>query len=52
MIAELEKQRSPILSLLQRGKELAREPNAPDFLKEDVRSALAENKCFDRSLES
>ena len=38
MLAELEKQRSAILSLLQRGKDLSRELNAPEFLKEDVRN--------------
>ena len=37
MIEELEKHRSSILTLLQRGKELSKEPNAPDFLKEDVK---------------
>ena len=37
MIGELEKQRSSILSLLQKGKELTREVNAPEFLKDDVR---------------
>jgi nesprin-1 len=38
MIEELEKNRSSILTLLQRGKELSKEPNAPDFLKEDVKT--------------
>ena len=37
----MESQRSPILSLLQKGKDLQREPNAPDFLKQDVQSLEA-----------
>ena len=37
MIQSLEDQRSTILGLLQKGKDLSKEPRAPDFLREDVR---------------
>ena len=30
-------QRSTILGILQKGKDLSKEPRAPDFLREDVR---------------
>ena len=30
-------QRSTILGLLQKGKDLSKEPRAPDFLREDVK---------------
>ena len=37
MIQSLEDQRSTILGLLQKGKDLSKEPKAPEFLREDVR---------------
>ena len=41
MIQKLEDQRSTILGLLQKGKDLSKEPKAPEFLREDVRSLEA-----------
>ena len=47
MIQKLEDNRSTILSLLQKGKDLCREPKAPEFLREDVRSLEATwNDCY------
>ena len=36
MLEKLEEQRSTILGLLQKGKDLCRDPKAPEFLRQDV----------------
>ena len=47
MIQKLEDHRSTILSLLQKGKDLLREPKAPEFLREDVQNLEATwNDCY------
>ena len=47
MLGKLEDQRSTILGLLQRGKDLCRDPKAPEFLREDVTCLEATwNDCF------
>ena len=47
MIQKLEDHRSTILTLLQKGKDLCREPKAPEFLREDVQNLEATwNDCY------
>ena len=51
LIEEQEKNRSEILSLLQRGKDLLRDPNSPPFLKDDVLALESKwNECCRKSM--
>ena len=51
LITEQEKNRPEILSLLQRGKDLMRDPNCPIFVKDEV-AALEQkwNNCCRKSI--
>ena len=47
MLEKLEEQRSTILGLLQKGKDLCRDPKAPEFLRHDVSNLEATwNDCY------
>ena len=51
LIGQQEENRSEILGLLQRGKDLLRDPNCPPFLKDDVAALeLKWNNCCRKSL--
>ena len=51
MIAEQEKNRPEILSLLQRGKDLMRDPNCPVFVREEVAALESRwNDCCRKSM--
>merc|ERR1712083_859158 len=51
MIQQLEEQRSAILGLLQRGKDIMRDSQAPQFLRDDVKNLEANwNDCYGQSV--
>ena len=53
MIEQLEDQRSVILGLLQKGKDLCKDPQAPSFLRDDVINLEATwNECYSAATNS
>ena len=47
MLEELENHRSTVLGLLQKGKDLCKDPKAPEFLRTDVTTLEATwNDCY------
>ena len=53
MIEQLEDQRSVILGLLQKGKDLCKDPQAPSFLRDDVINLEASwNECYSAATNS
>ena len=52
VLAQLDSNRSYVLSLLQTGKDLLKDQNAPEFLKKDVASLESEwTNCYSQSAE-
>lgn len=51
-VSNLDNQRSNIISMLQRGRELAKDPHAPTFVSEQVADLETKwNKAYNTTLE-